>query len=108
MSGIISLSKTTSTRGEYTVVTARHPWRWVAAVAVTAVVVLGLISAVTNPRFGWDKVALYFRDTTIVNGIGITHMTTDEAVAENLLLLQVRFLRQARGLGGGVDTLEPA
>ncbi|MGH2680751.1 MAG: prolyl oligopeptidase family serine peptidase [Actinomycetota bacterium] len=29
---------------------------------------------------------------------GITHMTTDEAVAENLLLLQVRFLRQALGL----------
>ena len=76
MSGTMSLSKTTSTRGEYTVVTARHPWRWVAAAAVTAVVVLFLISAVTNPRFGWDKVALYFRDTTIVNGIGITLMLT--------------------------------
>nr|MBA3362804.1 S9 family peptidase [Actinomycetota bacterium] len=30
---------------------------------------------------------------------GITHMTTTESVAENLLLLQVRFLRQALGLG---------
>ncbi|HUF59025.1 MAG TPA: prolyl oligopeptidase family serine peptidase [Actinomycetota bacterium] len=39
---------------------------------------------------------------------GITHMTTEESVAENLLLLQVRFLRQALGLEGGVDTLEPA
>ena len=39
---------------------------------------------------------------------GITHMTTEESVAENLLLLQVRFLRQALGLDGGVDTLEPA
>ncbi len=39
---------------------------------------------------------------------GITHMTTNEAVAENLLLLQVRFLRQALGLDGGVDALEPA
>jgi dipeptidyl-peptidase-4 len=29
---------------------------------------------------------------------GVTHMTTQEAVAENLLLLQVRFLRQALGL----------
>jgi dipeptidyl-peptidase-4 len=37
---------------------------------------------------------------------GVTHMTTQESVAENLLLLQVRFLRQALGLGGGVDTLE--
>lgn len=39
---------------------------------------------------------------------GITHMTTEESVAENLLLLQMRFLRQALGLEGGVDTLEPA
>jgi dipeptidyl-peptidase 4 len=37
---------------------------------------------------------------------GVTHMTTQESVAENLLLLQLRFLRQALGLGGGVDTLE--
>jgi dipeptidyl-peptidase-4 len=39
---------------------------------------------------------------------GITHMTTQESVAENLLLLQVRFLREALGLGSGVDTVEPA
>lgn len=39
---------------------------------------------------------------------GITHMTTQESVAENLLLLQVRFLRQALGLDGGVDPLELA
>lgn len=76
MSGTMSLSRTAGTRGEYTVVTARHPWRWVAAAAVTAVVGLLLLSAVTNPRFGWDKVALYFRDITIVNGIGITLMLT--------------------------------
>lgn len=76
MSGTMSLSRTADTRGEYTVVTARHPWRWVAAAAVTAVVGLLLLSAVTNPRFGWDKVALYFRDITIVNGIGITLMLT--------------------------------
>jgi dipeptidyl-peptidase-4 len=30
---------------------------------------------------------------------GITHMATHESIAENLLLLQVRFLRQALGLG---------
>jgi dipeptidyl-peptidase 4 len=30
---------------------------------------------------------------------GITHMTTAEAVAENLLLLQLRFLRDALDLG---------
>jgi dipeptidyl-peptidase-4 len=40
---------------------------------------------------------------------GITHITTKESVAENLLLLQVRFLRQALGIDGidgGVDGLE--
>lgn len=34
---------------------------------------------------------------------GITHMTSQPAVAENLLLLQVRFLRQALGLGEPAD-----
>ena len=34
---------------------------------------------------------------------GITHMTTEESVAESLLLLQVRFLRQALGLGDPFD-----
>jgi dipeptidyl-peptidase-4 len=31
---------------------------------------------------------------------GITHMTSQEAVAENMLLLQVAFLKQALGMGG--------
>jgi dipeptidyl-peptidase-4 len=39
---------------------------------------------------------------------GVTHMTTQESVAENLLLLQVRFLKQALGLGDGQDAHEPA
>jgi dipeptidyl-peptidase-4 len=34
---------------------------------------------------------------------GVTHMTTQESVAENLLLLQIRFLKQALGLGGPFD-----
>jgi len=34
---------------------------------------------------------------------GITHMTTEESVAENLLLLQVRFLREALGLDEPAD-----
>ncbi|BAS15781.1 glutamate/aspartate transport system permease protein GltK [Arthrobacter sp. Hiyo8] len=31
-----------------------------------------LQSALTNPRFGWDQVALFFRDGAIVQGIGVT------------------------------------
>ncbi len=34
---------------------------------------------------------------------GVTHMTPQEVVAENLLLLQVDFLREALGLTGGGD-----
>jgi dipeptidyl-peptidase 4 len=38
------------------------------------------------------------RPHSVVPLSGITHMTTQESVAENLLLLQVRFLRDALGL----------
>ena len=31
---------------------------------------------------------------------GVTHMTPQEVVAENMLLLQVAFLREALGMGG--------
>ncbi|MFP3459765.1 amino acid ABC transporter permease [Arthrobacter globiformis] len=62
--------------GQYTVVPARHPWRWVAGSAVVLLAALLFASAVSNPRFGWDKVALYFRDVTVVNGIGITLFLT--------------------------------
>jgi dipeptidyl-peptidase 4 len=31
---------------------------------------------------------------------GVTHMAVQEAVAENLLHLQLRFLREALGMGG--------
>ncbi|GAB2712946.1 ABC transporter permease subunit [Arthrobacter bambusae] len=77
MSNVITVPKMgTTDRGQFTVVSARHPWRWVAGIAVGAVVILLLVSAVSNPRFGWDKVALYFRDVAIVNGIGITLFLT--------------------------------
>lgn len=56
----------------YVVVQHKHPARWVAALLVAALFGLLLYSMATNPRFGWDQVALYFRDTTVINGIGIT------------------------------------
>ena len=39
---------------------------------------------------------------------GVTHMTPQESVAENLLWLQLRFLRQSLGLSGYGDGPTPA
>ncbi|HEX3389246.1 MAG TPA: S9 family peptidase, partial [Streptosporangiaceae bacterium] len=38
---------------------------------------------------------------------GVTHMTPQEDVAENLLLLQVEFLREALGMGGPDERKDP-
>ncbi len=38
---------------------------------------------------------------------GVTHMTPQEEVAENLLLLQVEFLREALGMGGPDERQDP-
>ncbi|HEX6400448.1 MAG TPA: hypothetical protein VF108_08300, partial [Actinomycetota bacterium] len=46
------------------------------------------------------------RPHSVVPLSGITHMTTEETVAENLLLLQVRFLREALGLVDEVDAAD--
>jgi dipeptidyl-peptidase-4 len=48
------------------------------------------------------------RPHSVVPLSGITHMTTEESVAENLLLLQVRFLREALDLIEAVDAVRPA
>ena len=41
------------------------------------------------------------RPHTVLPLSGVTHMPTDETVAENLLLLQVEFLRSSLGIGDG-------
>jgi dipeptidyl-peptidase-4 len=46
------------------------------------------------------------RPHSVVPLSGITHMTTEESVAENLLLLQVRFLREALGLIDAPDAAD--
>ena len=57
---------------ELSVVPKRHPWRWLIAALVLVIAALILHSVVTNPRFGWDVVNLYLRDTSIANGLLIT------------------------------------
>jgi len=54
------------------IVRTKHLGRWAAALVVAVLGALLLHSVLTNPRFGWGQVALFFRDGAIVGGIGIT------------------------------------
>jgi polar amino acid transport system permease protein len=97
--------------GAFTVVPARHPWRWAAGSILTAIMVLLVFSAVTNPRFGWDKVGRYFRDVTIVHGIGITLfltvvcMVVGVALGVILAVMQLSPNPVARTFAGGYVTI---
>ena len=86
MSGAATSVGTRVGGGTYTVTPARHPWRWAAGTLLTAIVALLVFSAVTNPRFGWDKVGRYFRDVTVVNGIGVTLLLTVVCMAVGVAL----------------------
>ena len=97
--------------GAFTVVSARHPWRWAAGIMLTAVMGLLVFSAVTNPRFGWDKVARYFRDVTVVNGIEVTLFLTVICMAVGVALGVVLAVMQlspnpvASAFAGGYVTI---
>ncbi|GAA5228297.1 amino acid ABC transporter permease [Paeniglutamicibacter antarcticus] len=56
----------------YSIVKARHPWRWISAAVIVLLGLLLLRSVVSNPNFGWGTVGMYIRDASIVRGIGIT------------------------------------
>ncbi|GAA1898388.1 amino acid ABC transporter permease [Lapillicoccus jejuensis] len=54
------------------VVPLRHPWRWVAAAVVTAVVVGVCWSLATNPQLRWDVVGRYLFTTLVLEGLWTT------------------------------------
>ncbi|PRI12473.1 amino acid ABC transporter permease [Leucobacter massiliensis] len=54
----------------------RHPWRWISGTVILAILGMLAYSAITNPRFRWDVIGLYFRDTSIAQGIQITLLLT--------------------------------
>ena len=62
----------------------------------------GLIPALTTPfrdgRFDAAALAANIERYEVLPLSGVTHMTPQEVVAENLLLLQLDFLRRALGL----------
>ena len=68
------------------VVRARHPWQWVSAAVVLALAALALRSVLTNPNFGWEVVAAYIRDFSIVQGMVITLELTVVSMAIGIVL----------------------
>ncbi|MEV0088248.1 amino acid ABC transporter permease [Saccharopolyspora sp. NPDC050642] len=62
----------TATTAPPPVVPARHPGRWIAAVAALVVFALVVHSMATNPNFQWPVVAAYFTLPAVLNGLWLT------------------------------------
>jgi polar amino acid transport system permease protein len=54
----------------------RHPWRWVAAVVIVALVGLFVYGAATNPLYRWPVFAEYLFNERIITGVLITLLLT--------------------------------
>lgn len=68
------------------VVPLRHPWTWIASVAVALIACLVVASVATNPAFQWPVVAEYMFDAQILIGLARTLELTVIAMAIGLVL----------------------
>jgi polar amino acid transport system permease protein len=64
----------------------RHPWRWVAAIVLIAVVALFLWGAATNDAYGWSTYGKYLFDKRISRGAWNTVQLTIYAMALGVVL----------------------
>lgn len=71
---------------DYVIANKKHPWRWVSAAVILFLFGMLLYSAITNPRFHWDVIGLYFRDVAIAKGIQMTLFLTVVSMAIGILL----------------------
>jgi len=55
-----------------TVVRSRHPWRWVAAVAVLILVAMFINGLITNPGWDWATFAQYFTAASVLKALLLT------------------------------------
>ena len=53
-----------------------RPGRWISAVVLVVLAAMAVNALVTNEKFRWDVVWLYFRDVTVVRGVGWTLVLT--------------------------------
>lgn len=64
----------------------RHPWRWVAAIVLIALVALFLWGAATNDAYGWSTYGKYLFDKRISRGAWNTVQLTVYAMALGVVL----------------------
>lgn len=75
-----------SARQDFTIIRRKHPWRLFSALVIIVLAVLIVQEVVRNERFGWDVFALYFRDETIIAGLGMTLFLTVIAMIIGIVL----------------------
>jgi polar amino acid transport system permease protein len=67
-------------------VPVRHPGRWLAALAVTAISLSLIYSAATNSRFQWSVVGSYLFDSRVLHGLQVTLELTALAMVIGIVL----------------------
>lgn len=79
-------SPTPTATDDYPIARKKHPGRWISGAVIIALFGMLAYSVATNPRFGWDTIALYFRDVSIAQGIQITLLLTVVCMALGIVL----------------------
>ncbi|MBN0040653.1 amino acid ABC transporter permease [Cellulosimicrobium cellulans] len=63
-----------------------RPGRWISAVVLLVLAAMAANALLTNEKFRWDVVWLYFRDVTVVRGVGWTLVLTFCSMAIAIVL----------------------
>jgi polar amino acid transport system permease protein len=61
---------------DLTVVRARHPWRWVAAIGALILVAMFINGLITNPGWDWSTFGQYFTAPAVIKALGLTIQLT--------------------------------
>jgi polar amino acid transport system permease protein len=70
------LPRTSTGAEQLVVVRSRHPWRWVAAIAVAVLVAQFIHGLVTNPGWDWSTFAQYFTAASVLKALWMTVQLT--------------------------------
>ncbi|MFI5841789.1 amino acid ABC transporter permease [Catenuloplanes sp. NPDC051500] len=79
------------------VIPARHPWRWVAALAVAVLLAMALHALITNPAWDWPIVGQYLFYETVLRSVWITLQLTAFGIVFGFALGTVLALMRLSG-----------